>query len=74
MAAIKLINGYGHKSFKLTGVSSPKEMSSKWNRTGVIFSSTDGLRRAKFMVNDTESARSGPPWTSFPWFYSMLYM
>jgi hypothetical protein len=43
MAAINVINGYGHKSFTLMGVPSLKEMSNKWNGTGVMFSSTDGL-------------------------------
>jgi hypothetical protein len=44
MAAFKLINGYGHKSSKLEGVLSLKEMSSRWNETGVIFSSVYGIR------------------------------
>jgi hypothetical protein len=38
-----------------------------------------GLRVAGLMANDTESARSGPPWTNYNRrdphnFYSMLYM
>jgi hypothetical protein len=66
MVAIKVINGCAHKFFKSMGVPSLKEMSNEWNKTGVIFSSTDGLRRVGFMVDDAESARSGPPWTSSP--------
>jgi hypothetical protein len=66
MAAFKLINDYGHKNSKLEGVSSLKEMSNQWNGTGIVFSNANGLRRDGFMVYDTESARFGPPWTSFP--------
>jgi hypothetical protein len=73
MAAFNLINSYDHKNSKSEGVSSLKEMSTQWNRTGVVFSSPYGLRRVGFMVYNVESARSGPPWTSFPvLFYSML--
>jgi hypothetical protein len=60
MATFKLINGYGHKSSKLEGVSSLKGTSNHWNETGVVFSSVYGLRRVGFMVYDAESTRSGP--------------
>jgi hypothetical protein len=63
---VKLINGGRHKSFKSEDTLSPKEMSNQWNGTEVVFSNTDGLRQAGFVVDNAESARSGPPWISFP--------
>jgi hypothetical protein len=69
------MNDYGNKSFKSEGVSSLKDISTQWNGTGVVFSRADGHRQAGFMVDDAKSARSGPPWISFPVvFYSMVYM
>jgi hypothetical protein len=64
MAAFELINGHGNS--KSEGVPSLKEMSNQWNRIEVVFSNTDRLRRVGFMVDDAESTRSYPPWTSFP--------
>jgi hypothetical protein len=43
MAAFKLINGYANKNSKSEGVLSLKEMSTQWNRTGVVFSNAYGL-------------------------------
>jgi hypothetical protein len=70
MATFKLINGYGHKSFKPKAVFEPKrdDHPVEWNQSRL-------LRQPRFVVDDVESARSGPPWTSFSVvFYSMLYM
>jgi hypothetical protein len=66
MAAFKLINGYGHKSFKAEGVSSLKEMNNQLNRMRAPTSRIHGLR-----------CRIGEIWSAMDKFslifYSILY-
>jgi hypothetical protein len=64
----KLINGYGHKSFKLEDVSSLKEMSTHWNGTGVVSPTpmyTDNPDSWSTTPNQRDLVRHGQV---YPWF------
>jgi hypothetical protein len=70
MAAIKVINGCGHKSFKSMGVPSLKEMSNKWNGPGSSSPTPMGSDERgswSMMPNWRDLVRPGqvPPWFLF---------